>query len=71
MNYRLWEIQFAGSPKILWSGVKPSPEQLATADQLGIQVSPDDSYAAVASANADGAWVDARPPMFRPARSPS
>ncbi|MYB09791.1 MAG: hypothetical protein F4Y28_07405 [Acidimicrobiia bacterium] len=50
MSYRLWEIQFAGSPKILWSGVKPSPEQLATADQLGIQVSPDDSFAAVASA---------------------
>lgn len=50
MNYRLWEIQFAGSPKILWSGVKPSPEQLATADQLGIRVSPDDTFAAVASA---------------------
>lgn len=50
MNYRLWEIQFAGSPKILWSGVKPSAEQLATADQLGIQVSPDDTFATVASA---------------------
>ena len=50
MNYRIWEIQYAGSPKILWSGVKPNPEQLATADQLGIQVSPDDTFAAVASA---------------------
>ena len=50
MNYRIWEIQYAGSPKILWSGVKPTPEQLATADQLGIQVSPDDTFAAVASA---------------------
>ena len=50
MSYRLLEIQYAGSPKILWSGVKPSPEQLATADQLGIQVSPDDTFAAVASA---------------------
>lgn len=50
MSYRLWEIQFAGSPKILWSGVEPSPEQLATADQLGIQVSPDDTFAAAASA---------------------
>ena len=50
MNYRLWEIQYAGSPKILWSGIKPNSEQLATADQLGIQVSPDDTFAAVASA---------------------
>ena len=50
MSYRIWEIQYAGSPKVLWSGVKPTPEQLATADQLGIQVSPDDTFAAVASA---------------------
>ncbi len=50
MSYRIWEIQYAGSPKVLWSGVKPRPEQLATADQLGIQVSPDDTFAAVASA---------------------
>ena len=50
MSYRIWEIQYAGSPKILWSGVKPTPKQLVTADQLGIQVSPDDTFAAVASA---------------------
>lgn len=50
MNYRLWEIQYAGSPKILWSEVKPDSEQLATASQLGIQVSPGDTFAAVASA---------------------
>ena len=50
MDYRIWDIQYAGSTKILWSGVKPTPEQLATADQLGIQVSPDDTFAAVASA---------------------
>ena len=50
MSYRIWEIQYAGSPKVLWSGVKPTPEQLATADLLGIQVSPDDTFAAVASA---------------------
>ena len=49
MNYRLWEIQYAGSPKILWSGVNPNPEQLATADQLGIQVSSADTFAAVAA----------------------
>jgi len=54
MNFRLWEIQYAGSPKILWSGVKPSVEQLETADRLGIQVSPDDTFAAVASAILEG-----------------
>ena len=50
MSYRIWEIQYAGSPKVVWSGVKPTPEQLAIADRLGIQVSPDDTFAAVASA---------------------
>ena len=50
MSYRIWEIQYAGSPKVLWSGLKPTPEQLATADRLGIQVSPDDTFADVASA---------------------
>ena len=48
MSYWIWEIQYAGSPKVLWSGVKPTPEQLATADLLGIQVSPNDTFAAVA-----------------------
>ena len=50
MSYRIWEIQYAGSPKVLWSGLKPTPEQLAIADRLGIQVTPDDTFAAVASA---------------------
>ena len=50
MSYRIWEIQYAGSPKLLWSGVKPTSKQLATADQLGLQVSPHDTFAAVASA---------------------
>ena len=50
MSYRIWEIQYAGSPKVVWSGVKPTPEQLAIADRLGIQVSPEDTFAAVASA---------------------
>ena len=50
MSYRIWEIQYAGSPKTLWSGVKPTPEQLAIAGQLGIQVSPNDTFPAVASA---------------------
>ena len=50
MSYRIWEIQYAGSPKVLWSGLRPTPEQLAIADRLGIQVSPDDIFAAVASA---------------------
>ena len=49
MSYRIWEIEYAGSPKVLWSGLKPTPEQLAIADRLGIQVSPDDTYGAVAS----------------------
>ena len=26
MSYRIWEIQYAGSPKAVWSGVKPTPE---------------------------------------------
>ena len=50
MSHRIWEIQYAGSPKVLWSGLKPAPEQLAIAERLGIQVSPDDTFAAVASA---------------------
>ena len=50
MSHRIWEIQYAGSPKLLWSGLKPAPEQLALADQMGIQVAPDDTFAAVASA---------------------
>ena len=49
MNYRLWEIQYAGSPKILWSEIKPTPAQLAIATKLGLQVSADDTFAVVAS----------------------
>ena len=49
MSHRIWEIQYAGSPKVLWSGLKPTPEQLAIADRLGIHVSPDDTFAAAAS----------------------
>lgn len=50
MSYRIWEIDYAGSPKVLWSGLKSTPEQRAIADQLGIQVTPDDTFGAVASA---------------------
>ena len=50
MSNRIWEMRYAGSPKVLWSGVKPTPKQLAIEDQLGIEVSPDDTFAAVASA---------------------
>ena len=50
MSYRIWEIEYAGSPKVLWSGLKPTPEQLAIADRLGIQVSSDETFGAVASA---------------------
>ena len=50
MSYRIWEIQYAGSPKVLWSGIRPTKEQLATADRLGIRVAPDDTFGAVASA---------------------
>ena len=46
----MWEIQYAGSPKVLWSGLKPTSGQLAIADRLGIRVSPDDTFGAVASA---------------------
>ena len=50
MIYRIWEIQYAGSPKILWGEIRPTTEQLVTADQLGVQVLPDDTFASVASA---------------------
>ena len=39
-----------GRPRSFGGRIKPAPEQLAIADQLGIQVSPDDTFAAVASA---------------------
>ena len=49
MNYRIWEIKYAGSPKIIWSQVKPTPEQLTVAAQLGVQLNPDDTFAIVGS----------------------
>ena len=49
MSHRIWEIQYAGSPKTLWSRVEPTSEQLAVADQLGVQVSFGDTFAVVAS----------------------
>ena len=50
MSYRLWEIQYSGSPKVLWSGIRPTAEQLAIADRLGIQASDDDTFGKVAAA---------------------
>lgn len=50
MSYRVWEIQYAGSPDVLWRGLKPTPERRAITARLGIQASPDDTFAAVASA---------------------
>ena len=35
MAYRLWEMQYAGSPKVLWSEIKPTPAQLTIAAKLG------------------------------------
>ena len=49
MNYRLWEMQYAGSPKVLWSEIKPTPAQLTIAAKLGLQVSADDTFAVLAS----------------------
>ena len=49
VNRRIWEIQYAGSPKTLWGEVKPTQKQLAIASQLGVQVSHDDTFAIVAS----------------------
>ena len=49
MTRRIWEVEYAGSPKTLWSEVKPTDAQLAVAAKLGIQVFPEDTYAAVAA----------------------
>ena len=49
MNYRIWTIQYAGSPKTVWRHVRPTPTQMEKAAQLGIQVSPDDTFSEVAS----------------------
>ncbi len=42
-------MQYAGSPKILWSEIKPTPAQLTMAAQLGLQVTADDTFAMLAS----------------------
>ena len=49
MNHRIWAIEYAGSPKILWSEVRPTTTQLAIAAQLGVRVFPEDTFAVVAS----------------------
>ena len=49
MKYRIWETQYVGSPKTLWSQVKPTPEQIELAALLCIQVSPVDTFGAIAS----------------------
>ena len=49
MNYRIWEIQYAGSPKTLWNQVKPTQAQLDIVARLGIQLTPDDTFAVVAA----------------------
>ena len=38
MNYRIWELQYAGSPKTVWTQVKPTAEQLAIAVSGGDKV---------------------------------
>ena len=49
MKHRIWEIQYAGSPKTLWSTVKATPAQQAIAARLGLQMSSDDTFAVGAS----------------------
>lgn len=49
MNARIWEIEYAGSPKVIWSQTKPTSMQLAIAARLGIEVSSEHSFAVVAS----------------------
>ena len=38
-----------GVPKTVWRHVRPTPTQMEKAAQLGIQVSPDDTFSEVAS----------------------
>ena len=49
MGKRIWEIQYAGSPKTPLSEVRPTPTQLAVAARLGVETSPDDTFAVVAA----------------------
>ena len=49
MVKRIWEIQYAGSPKTLLSEVRPTQTQLAVAARLGVEASPDDTFAVVAA----------------------
>ena len=49
MSFRLWDVQFAGSPKIVWCETKATAAQLELAAQLDIEVSPDDTFGTVAA----------------------
>ena len=49
MTRRIWEVEYAGSPKTLWSDVRSTETQLAMAARLGVETSPDDTFAVVAA----------------------
>ncbi len=49
MSRRIWEMEYAGSPKKLWSDVRSTQAQLAVAARLGVEASPDDTFALVAA----------------------
>ena len=50
-EYRICEVQFWGDRKhqTIWGQVKPTPEQIAVASLLGIQVSSDGTFSKVAA----------------------
>ena len=48
-SYRLWSLQFAGSPNTLWGHVEPSASQLELATNLDIEVSANDTFGSVAA----------------------
>ena len=51
-EYRICEVAFWGDRKhqTIWGRVKPTPEQIAMASLLGLQVNPDDTFSRVAAA---------------------
>jgi len=49
MNYRIWDVQFVGSPKTVWCEIKPTAAQLELAAKLDIEVSPYDTFGTVAT----------------------
>ena len=49
MSRRMWEVEYAGSPKTLWSEVMPTQIQLSMAAKLGVEASPYDTFAVVAA----------------------